>query len=179
MGKKYKVSGLYSVLSIGCTVFFLLSVLFEAYPFAPSSFWDLEVILFSAGILIGLYVVIFDALCGRFIIDEKGITMLTTFKSWYLPWASIKECDTTWTRTANDGGTYFVYLSTRHLTNEEKRKFLSKTRFDLKNIAYFQYSTKLMKNLYPLLPPEIAEQLQQKGAIVESSMNNFERRHHK
>ena len=178
MRKKYKVSGLYSGLSIGSTVFFLLGVFYEIASFAPSSFLDLEVIVFSAGILIGLYFILFDALCGRFIIDEKGITMLTAFKSWYHPWASIKECDTTWTRTANDGGTYFVYLSTRHLTVEEKQKFLSKTRFDSKNIAYFQYSTKLMKNLYPLLPPEIAEQLQQKGAFVESSMNIFERRHH-
>ena len=180
MGKKHRVSKGYLGLFVGCIIFFILvtAYFWFTYPVLNGYFITIAIISLL-GSICGIYCMSFDMLCGKFSVDENGIRMYGGFKSYFHPWETIKECDVAWARTANDGGTYWIYFSERHLTIEEKRRFLSKTRRDLESIAYFQYSAALVEELHPLLPPEIARQLRENVALVESSMNNFERRHHK
>lgn len=182
MQKKYKVASLYTPLYILFFLFFVSLLLFCWYAYEGEK-TDRIIILLTIIWLIGigcsLWSLFFDKLCGKFSVDESGITMYTAFKRWYYPWDTLNYCGTTWTKTANDGGMYCIYFSKRELTEKEINKFLSSTRFDHNNIAYFQYSEETMAEIYPLLPPEIAAKVKENVELVESSMNKFERRHHK
>ncbi len=178
--KKYKVSRGYSGLFVGCIVFFILvtAYFWFTYPVLNGYFVTIAIASLTGSICC-IYKLLSDMLCGKFTVDENGIRMYGEFKRYYHPWETIKECDAAWARTANDGGTYWIYFATRHLTASEKSRFLSKTRRDLENIAYFQYSQKLLEELYPLFPPEIADQVREKEQEILQSMNSFEKRHHK
>ncbi len=189
MDKKFKVSKGYARLYIGVTIFFVLWIAFLIYLFvtvADETKTYVLLILILCWTIYSLFemfrMVLFDAICGSFSVNEKGITIyagIRGYKSYYHPWESIKDCGTTWNRNANDGGAYCIYFATRHLTIIEKQKFLRKTRFDLDNIAWFQYSALQVEELFPLLPPEIATKVRENVELIDSSMNNFERRHHK
>ena len=182
MGKSFKVSKGYTKLYFAVAVIMIASF---------CMFWLWGKTLWYWYLISGIYFLLFlwtvrfiftDALCGSFSVDEKGIAMHTGLrghKSYFHSWESITDCGTTWNRNANDGGAYCIYFATRHLTIAEKQKFLNKTRFDLDSIAWFQYSASLVEELYPLLPPEIAAKLRENVELVDSSMNKFERRHHK
>ena len=189
MDKKFKVSKGYTRLYIGLTIFFALWIVFLIYLFVTmadeTDIYVLLILILCGSIytlIVCFHMVFFDAICGSFSVDEKGITMHTGLrghKSYFHPWESITDCGATWNRNANDGGVYCIYFAARHLTIAEKQKFLNKTRFDLDNIAWFQYSASLAEELYPLLPPVMATRLRENVELIDSSINNFERRHHK
>jgi hypothetical protein len=74
---------------------------------------------------------------------------------------------------------YVVYFSTRYLTFEEKKSFMSIGRKNLNCIAWFQYRPELISEIIQYLPSQLADSLRAKHIEVQENMNKLERLYNK
>ena len=179
--KKYKISKFYiGVYLFGLVFFALPGEIIAVYLLIHEI--NLEAIILSAIALMttvaGLYSMMFDFQCGHFTVDEHGITMYVGVRLWPHSWEQITDAGIVGA-DVRDGNTYWVYFSECALSSEEKRVFLSKTRRDLKHIAFFQYNPEVFNEILPLLPPELAERLQYSLQFVVPRMSRIEKLYHK
>lgn len=125
-----------------------------------------------------LYQILFDFPFGSFYVDSSGITMNVGFRKYCHAWNAIADVGFV-QANVGDGNTYWVFFSERFLTYDEKRRFLRKTRRDLKSIAYFQYNAAVLEELLPKLPEQIAAGIQKEETRIRERMTLIERVYHK
>jgi hypothetical protein len=79
--------------------------------------------------------------------------------------------------TADAAHTFWVYCSTKMLTQKEKDKFLFKTRFKLDMVHYFQYCEEPFNEMLKYIPEDAAENL--KWKISHIDMNFLDKLYNK
>ncbi|MBQ6116487.1 MAG: PH domain-containing protein [Oscillospiraceae bacterium] len=112
------------------------------------------------GIISG-FCFIFDRPLGRYTVDEEGITTYRGFRTRHFLWEEFVECDIV-CAMKYEKETFWVYFSTRHLAEEERKDFLKKGRKDAESVAYFQYEKKLLQEAVQYMPKQFAEKLNYK-----------------
>jgi hypothetical protein len=125
----------------------------------------------AIGALNAIYLLLFDYMLGKFSVNPEGITLYIGFKQYYHPWDSFKDFGIVGIRVRNNKNLDWVYFSTRHLTTIEKQLFLRKTRKDLENIAFFQYTADTLDEVLPLMPSHIAQKIREDIAFSKTGVN--------
>ena len=178
--KKYPISKFYVGIYIVDAAIILPFLAFGIY--CLTEFMDIYGIIFTAvgaiGALAWLYQILFDFPFGSFYVDSSGITMNVGFRKYCHAWNAITDVGFV-QANVGDGNTYWVFFSERFLTYDEKRRFLRKTRRDLKSIAYFQYNAAVLKELLPKLPERFAEKIQKEETRVQEQLSLIEKIYHK
>ena len=178
--KKHQISKFYYGINI-------ISVLFGVFCFISGIRWYVQdrdllaTIPFTAGvigIILPILQMCFDFQGGTFSVSKQGIRMNIGFRRWDHNWGDFVDMGIVKVNVG-DGCTYWVYFSRRELAWQEKKQFLQKTRRDLNNIVFFQYRKKVMEEIFPLLPVDLAEKLKQQEHRVEEELTILERPIHK
>ncbi len=149
----------------------------------------LLVILFT-GLLCFVGIIIDPIVLGKVSFDTEGIAIYMPFGREYThSWDSIKEISTIGvTISQDDTHSYWVYCSTRPLTVEEQRNFMTKTRLnrtrtlpDLNNFVYFQADVEILEELISVVPSAYVDQLREDQVILGVLLhsNSRERRFNK
>lgn len=163
-------------------LFIIAGIIFTIVGYKAVGF-TLEVILFSFMSIISVisisWLLFFDAPSGKFSFDSDGITLFVGFKSYHHKWDEFKWLDVIPISVESVGAKtvanmYVVWFSTRCLSLEERRNFMSKGRKDLNCVAWFQYRSDFVSEIIDYLPPHLAIQLQKKHNVVQENMNLLE-----
>ena len=178
--KKYPISKFYVGIYIVDAAIILPFLAFGIY--CLTEFMDIYGIIHMAVGVIGafalLYQILFDFPFGSFSVDSSGITMNVGFRKYDHAWDAITDVGFV-QANVGDGNTYWLFFSERYLTYDEKRRFLRKTRRDLKSIAYFQYNAAVLKELLPQMPERFAEMLQKEETRIQDRLSLIEKIYHK
>ena len=133
-----------------------------------------------SGIAAMAILVFCDMPFARFWVTENGITEAMRFRSYYHSWDEFEDYGIIGI-TANSimgikevGRTYWIYFSTTPLTQEEKTKFLRKTRRDLKRVVFFQYNKEVLQKVLLVMPKPRAEIISEQAIVVERQLNFWE-----
>ena len=181
--KKYRVSkfanGTYIVGLIGiiaCDAFvYIVQLVYEDMgdPYADLMHW-----LMKIGIAGFLWLLLFDIGSYKFSISKSGIEMYTGMKKHSFLWEEIKYWGTLDVNVSgpNTVNTFWIYFSKRLVTQKEKTRFLRKTRYDLKNIAFFQYSTETYDEIKDCIPEHIRYDIDEEINYINLLMTRQERR---
>ena len=135
-------------------------------------------------ILLIIYIVLTDLPTARFSFSNEGITMYIGFKKYDTPWsefayAGIVAVNVEAIKSIYTSDLFWVYFSKSFLTDREKQRFLSKTRKNLKRIAYFQYSKPVFDLVLEQVPEELRKQLLWDEEHIVGQMNFWEKVYNK
>lgn len=109
----------------------------------------------------GFFYLFLDRPLGKCSVDEESITMYRGLRTRRFRWEEIIESDIV-CALKNGKETFWVYFSTKRLTEEERKDFLKKGRKDVESVAYFQYDRKLLQEAMQYMPNRFAEKLNYK-----------------
>ena len=131
------------------------------------------------GIGIGLWEIFMDFPTGKFWMDKDSFTMRIGFKNYRMTWDQFIEYDivSVSVESGNAASTFWIYCSTKYLTQKEKQWFLFKTRSKLNMVHYFQYSKEPAEEMLKYIPEDAAESL--KWKISQLDMNFLDKLYNK
>ena len=109
----------------------------------------------------GFFYLLLDRPLGTCSVDEEGIRMYRGLRMRRFRWEEIVESDIVYA-LRNEKETFWVYFSTRCLTEEERKDFLKKGRRDEESVAFFQFDKKLLQEAEQYMPKQFAEKLNYK-----------------
>lgn len=186
--RKYPVSKFYiGVLGSGLALLILSEAISiwaveESVRMEPSYY--IVQAIFIIGIFSTLYIIFFDLPTAKFSFSDEGITMYVGFKKYETRWsefayAGIVAVNVEAVKSIYTSDTFWVYFSKSFLTDREKMRFLSKTRKDLKRIAYFQYSKPMFDQVLEQVPEELRKQLLWDEEHIIGQMNFWEKVYNK
>lgn len=134
--------------------------------------------LMKIGIAGYLWLLLFDIGSYKFSILESGIVMYTGMKKHSFGWNEIKYWGTFDVNVSSPHAvnTFWIYFSKRLITQKEKTRFLHKTRYDLKNVAFFQYSPQIYDEIKVYFPEKIRDSLEEEINYINVVMTRQERR---
>ncbi len=160
--KRYKISKFYIGIYSVCLICFLGFLIFIVDCIRKWGFdWATVVCLFVGivSLIAGIYSVLFDFQFGSFTINSEGITMYVGLRKYRHIWGDFEAAGIVEVRTGQDRHTPFVWFSSHELTIYEKQTFLSKTRRNLQEIAFFQYDYDTFHEIMPNVPSRLSYQL--------------------
>jgi hypothetical protein len=187
--KKYPISKFYYVMIVITIISAILGTLICLY-FTKMAFLEnlktsdkIEIIIMPAvGIItIGLclWEIFMDFPTGKFWLDKDSFTMRIGFKNYRMTWDQFIEYDIVGVsvESGNAAHTFWIYCSTKYLTQKEKQWFLFKTRSKLNMVHYFQYSKEPAEEMLKYIPEDAAENL--KWKISHIDMNFLDKLYNK
>ena len=190
---RYNVSNFSKTVHI-CALLFLAIGLSISISFLIFVEWESALPMIMGGalpsllIIWGIYDVIrvirTDAIFGKFSYNRSGITLFVGSKEYHHKWSDFQYADIIPVSVDSVGSKtyanlYVVYFSTRYLTFEEKKSFMSIGRKNLNCIAWFQYRPELISEIIQYLPSQLADSLRAKHMEVQENMNGLERLYNK
>lgn len=139
---------------------------------------DLMHCLMKIGIALGLWCMLFEIPSYKFSISGTGIVMYTGIKKHSFGWDEVKYWGTFDANVSspNTVNSFWIYFSKRLITQKEKTRFLHKTRYDMKNVAFFQYSPQIYDEIKTYLPEKIRTSLDEEISYINVVMTRQERR---
>lgn len=186
--KKYPVSKLYiGVFGIDLFVVVVWEAILiwgtEESARCGADYYILHAMAITAFLLI-VYIVLTDLPTAKFSFSDEGITMYIGFKKYDTPWsefayAGIVAVNVEAIKRIYTSDLFWVYFSKSFLTDREKQRFLSKTRKDLKRIAYFQYSKPVFDLVLEHVPENLRKQLKEDEEFIIGQMNFWEKVYNK
>lgn len=178
--KKYKISAFYVGIYVCSMAFFLVPIAaFGLYCIIHvDPIWgSIPFIVGIIGIVAMAYSMLFDFQMGSFMINESMIIMKVGLREYKHKWNDFADYGFVKAYVGN-GYLYWVYLSTYELSAEQRRRFLKKTRRDLKNIAFFKYNDSKFDEIIGFMPSAMAKKLKEDEIEVREQMSWLEEIHH-
>ena len=175
--KKYTTSKYYLIVYVLAILFLALPTVILGIIEAAKGKISSELIIGITSLVILLYLMLFDSPIGSFMVDDSKIIMIAAFKKYGHNWSDFVDYGFVKSYSGN-GYLYWVYLSTFELTYDQHRRFLKKTRKDLKNIAYFKYNESNFDEILSFMPKEMAAKLKEEEAEVREQMSLLEEKYH-
>ena len=150
--KRHFISKFYFNLFVLCACFLFGFVIFWCWvvaqsPDESSIFVDIAPIAFTLpGALSTIYALCFTFSGGKITVDRSGCIMYVGWKKYCyagddLPCCGMADVDVGSVGNAVD--TYWVYLSSRNLSVNERRRFIQNTNRYVKTMVFFQYDPEL------------------------------------
>ncbi len=165
--KKFPITKFYFNLLVALFVIFLFltflytKIINEDGP----SFSDYIIIgVHAFGTIWMLKVLVFTFSGGKITVDRSGCIMYIGWKKYCYAWDDLPCCgmadvDVGSVRNAVD--TYWVYLSSRNLSVNERRRFIQNTNRYVKTMVFFQYDPELFDLVLQYAPEPLRAQLEQ------------------
>ena len=187
--KKYPISKFYYGIWVIYIIFMTICAVFgfnltkEAYLEELETSGKIYCLIFLSsgliGIGIGLWEIFMDFPTGKFWMDKDSFTMRIGFKNYRMTWDQFIEYDIVGVsvESGNAAHTFWIYCSTKYLTQKEKQWFLFKTRSKLNMVHYFQYSKEPAEEMLKYIPEDAAENL--KWKISHIDMNFLDKLYNK
>ena len=168
--KRHFISKFYFNLFVLCACFLFGFVIFWCWvvaqsPDESSIFVDIAPIAFTLpGALSTIYALCFTFSGGKISVDRSGCIMYIGRKKYCYAWDDLLCCgmadvDVGSVRNAVD--TYWVYLSSRNLSVNERRRFIQNTNRYAKTMVFFQYDPELFDLVLQYAPEPLRAQLDQ------------------
>lgn len=134
--------------------------------------------LMKIGIAGFLWLLLFDIGSYKFSISESGIVMYTGMKTHSFTWDEFEDWGTFDVNVSSPDvvSTFWIYFSKKYVTIKEKDSFLRKKRYDLKNVAFFQYSSQIYDEIKVYFPEKIRSSLDEEISCINVIMTRQERR---
>lgn len=170
--KKYWVSGSVS------SILFTLPLIDIVFPFLVWS-TDYEfptdvVVICAAYTAICLFAVLFIPECGKFSVDEKGITTHTLLRTSFIPWEDVSECGYISMKIGKTHLYLSIFFSTQILSKKQRKWFFQTTQMNMKNVAYFFYDKEMVAEVCSQVPPNIAKQIQHQEQMILPYIKEYE-----
>lgn len=179
--KKYRVSkfanGTYIIGLVGIIACDVLTYIFQLIS-DDNGDADLMHWLMKIGVAGYLWLLLFDIGSYKFSISESGIVMYTGMKTHSFTWDEFEDWGTFDVNVSSPDvvSTFWIYFSKKYVTIKEKDSFLRKKRYDLKNIAFFQYSSQIYDEIKVYFPEKIRSSLDEEIGCINVTMTRQERR---
>ena len=134
--------------------------------------------LMKIGIAGFLWLLLFDIGSYKFSISESGIVMYTGMKTHSFTWDEFEDWGTFDVNVSSPDvvSTFWIYFSKKYVTIKEKDSFLRKKRYDLKNVAFFQYSSQIYDEIKVYFPEKIRNSIDEEIGYINVIMTRQERR---
>lgn len=165
--KKYPITKFYFNLLVALFVIFLFltflytKIINEDGP----SFSDYIIIgVHAFGTIWMLKVLVFTFSGGKISVDRSGCIMYIGWKKYCYAWDDLPRCgmaDVDVGSVGNAVDTYWVYLSSRNLSVNERRRFIQNTNRYVKTMVFFQYDLELFDLVLQYAPEPLRAQLEQ------------------
>jgi len=168
--KRFSISKFYFNLFVLCACFLFGFVIFWCWvvvqsPDESSIFVDIGPIAVTLpGALSTIYALCFDFAGGKISVDYSGCIMYVGWKKYCYAWDDLLCCgmaDVDVGSVGNAVDTYWVYLSSRNLSVNERRRFLRNTNRYAKTMVFFQYDPELFDLVLQYAPEPLRAQLEQ------------------
>lgn len=168
--KKFPITKFYFNLFVLCACFLFGFVIFWCWvvaqsPDESSIFVDIAPIAFTLpGALSTIYALCFTFSGGKITVDRSGCIMYIGWKKYCYAWDDLPCCgmaDVDVGSVGNAVDTYWVYLSSRNLSVNERRRFIQNTNRYVKTMVFFQYDPELFDLVLQYAPEPLRAQLEQ------------------
>ena len=147
--KKFPITKFYFNLFVALFVIFLFLTFFYTKILSEDglTFNDCIIIVVHAfGAIWMLKALIFTFSSGKVSVDRSGCIMYIGWKKYCYAWDDLPCCgmaDVDVGSVGNAVDTYWVYLSSRNLSVNERRRFIQNTNRYVKTMVFFQYDPEL------------------------------------
>ena len=186
--KKYPVSKFTIGIYIGGILFAVIVQSIEIWLLVDTGKADMTFYFVTAMCIVttsaGLFNILFDLPSAKYSFTQEGITMYMGFRKYEYNWsefccAGILAINLETYGNLHPSDTFWVYFSKSFLTQQEKIRFLRKTRKDLNRVAFFQYNKPVFDLLMEKLPGNFREELKHDEEFIIGKMNFWERVYNK
>ena len=169
--KKFPITKFYFNLFVASFVIFLFLTIF--YTKVIINIFSEDGPFFSGYIIIGVHafgtiwmlkVLVFTFSGGKVSVDRSGCIMYIGGKKHCYTWDDLLCCgmaDVDVGSVGNAVDTYWVYLSSRNLSVNERRRFIQNTNRYAKTMVFFQYDPELFDLVLQYAPEPLRAQLEQ------------------
>lgn len=165
--KKFHITKFYFNLFVALFVIFLFLTFFYTKILSEDglTFNDCIIIVVHAfGAIWMLKALIFTFSGGKISVDRSGCIMYIGWKKYCYAWDDLPCCgmaDVDVGSVGNAVDTYWVYLSSRNLSVNERRRFIQNTNRYVKTMVFFQYDPELFDLVLQYAPEPLRAQLEQ------------------
>lgn len=165
--KKFHITKFYFNLFVALFVIFLFLTFFYTKILSEDglTFNDCIIIVVHAfGAIWMLKALIFTFSSGKVSVDRSGCIMYIGWKKYCYAWDDLPCCgmaDVDVGSVGNAVDTYWVYLSSRNLSVNERRRFIQNTNRYVKTMVFFQYDPELFDLVLQYAPEPLRAQLEQ------------------
>lgn len=122
------------------------------------------IVVHAFGAIWMLKALIFTFSSGKISVDRSGCIMYIGRKKYCYTWDDLPCCgmaDVDVGSVGNAVDTYWVYLSSRNLSVNERRRFIQNTNRYVKTMVFFQYDPELFDLVLQYAPEPLRAQLEQ------------------
>lgn len=164
--KKFHITKFYFNLFVALFVIFLSLTIFYTKILSEDglTFNDCIIIVVHAfGAIWMLKALIFTFSSGKVSVDRSGCIMYIGWKKYCYTWDDLPCCgmaDVDVGSVGNAVDTYWVYLSSRNLSVNERRRFIQNTNRYAKTMVFFQYDPELFDLVLQYAPEPLRAQLE-------------------
>lgn len=165
--KKFPITKFYFNLFVALFVIFLFltflytKIINEDGP-SFSDYFIIALLAFNTIWMLGALLFTFSG--GKISVDRSGCIMYVGRKKYCYAWDDLLCCgmaDVDVGSVGNAVDTYWVYLSGRNLSVNERRRFLQNTNRYAKTMVFFQYDPELFDLVLQYAPEPLRAQLEQ------------------
>ena len=165
--KKFPITKFYFNLFVALFVIFLFltflytKIINEGGP-SFSDYFIIALLAFNTIWMLGALLFTFSG--GKISVDRSGCIMYIGRKKYCYAWDDLPCCgmaDVDVGSVGNAVDTYWVYLSSRNLSVNERRRFLQNTNRYVKTMVFFQYDPELFDLALQYAPEPLRAQLEQ------------------
>ena len=165
--EKFPITKFYFNLFVALFVIFLFltflytKIINEGGP-SFSDYFIIALLAFNTIWMLGALLFTFSG--GKISVDRSGCIMYIGWKKYCYTWDDLPCCgmaDVDVGSGGNAADTYWVYLSSRNLSVNERRRFIQNTNRYAKTMVFFQYDPELFDFVLQYAPEPLRAQLEQ------------------